>query len=262
MSQFIEELRKADKVSAKPMGFKTSRRETSGPRPRLIARKVINDKDLPELKNIADAVLLVPEKSVPPVKTIKSITDALPKIPWGIYFVESEKSKISALIKTGCDFFIFPATSAVVGTQPDDDTGKIIEIEASLDDGLIRAVSSLPVDAALVTDSMDTQGPLTWHRLMIFRHITGMMSVPVLIQVSASVAEDDIKALWNAGADGMIIDVEGEKPESLTALRAMLDKLPPRTSPGREQGDALLPYPREASTAEPEPEPEEDDDWE
>jgi hypothetical protein len=41
----------------------------------------------------------------------------------------------------------------------------------------------------------------------------------------------------------------------------LIDGLPARTSPKKGSSEALLPYPREAKTAEPEPEVEEED-WE
>lgn len=260
MSRLIDEIKKADRTSYQPMGFKTSRKTATGPRLRLIASNGLKSSIPAEFINGADAVLLLPEKTQPSIKVVKTAVEQLPDIPWGFYLKDAG-SNASSLIKEGCDFVVFPAVSLVSSIPVDDDTGRIIEVESSLDDGLLRAINNLPVDAVLLTDSLEADGPLVWHQLMIFQHMTNILTKPVIIRVPPDAAESDIKALWEAGADAVIAEIDAAKPDDIKNLRKLIDGLPPRTSPKQGSSEALLPYPREAKTAEPEQE-EEEEDWE
>ena len=260
MSRLIDELKKADRTSNQPMGFKASRQSAAGPRLRIIA-SVAPDSNMPaELIKGADAVSLVSKKAKPSTPVTKTTMKKFKDIPWGIHLKNIAGTEALSLVKEGCDFLIFPADTPVSAIPSDDDTGKIIELESSLDDGLIRAVNNLPVDAVLLTDSFEEDGALVWHRLMIFQHMTNLLSKPVIIHVPPDAAESDIKALWEAGADAVIAEADPGTPNGIKNLRKLIDGLPARTSPKKGSSEALLPYPREAKTAEPEP--EEEEDWE
>jgi hypothetical protein len=261
MSKLIEELQKVDRTSSQPIGFMTSRQVTAGPRLRLIAAAVPEENIAAEFVDGADAALLLPGKTRPSVTSIKSSVEPFGGIPWGIYLKDVNSGTISSLTKEGCDFFIFPAASQVSAITSDDDTGKIIEVESSLDDGLIRAINSLPVDAVMLSDTLDKKSPLVWHKLMVFQHLTNLITKPVIISVTPEAAESDIKALWEAGADGIITEINTTKPDGIKNLRKLIDGLPARKLPKKGSSEVLLPYSREAKTSEPEPEVEEED-WE
>lgn len=260
MSRLIDDLRKADQASYQPMGFKTSRHTATGPRLRLIASTGLKTGIPAKSVNGADAVLLLVEKTLPAIKTVKTTIERFKGIPWGIYLKNITNSKAPSLMKEGCDFVIFPAASQVSAIPTDDDTGRIIEVESLLDDGLLRAINNLPVDAMLLADSLHEEGPLVWHRLMIFQHLTNLITKPVIIHAPLDITEKDIKALWEAGADGLIAKIDVQKPDGIKNLRKLIDSLPPRVLPKKGSSEALLPYPREAKITEPEPE-EEEEDW-
>ena len=261
MSRLIDELKKADRTSNQPMGFKTSRQSPAGPRLRLIA-SVAPDSNIPtEVTKGADAVSLLSEKTKPSAEVVKTTKAKFKGIPWGIHLKNTSGNKASSQAEKGCDFVIFPADTPVSAIPSDDDTGRIIELESSLDDGLIRAVNNLPVDAVLITDSFEEDGPLVWHRLMIFQHMTNLLSKPVIINLPLAAAESDVKALWEAGADAVIVEADPGKPDGIQKLRKLIDGLPARTSPKTGSSEALIPYPREAKTTEREAE-EEEEDWE
>ena len=261
MSRLIDDLKKADRASYQPMGFKASHHTATGPRLRLITSIRLKASIPVESINGADAVLLLSDKALPAIKTVNSAIEQFKDKPWGIYLKDLTNSKASSLIKEGSDFVIFPADTPVSAISSDDDTGRIIELESSLDDGLIRAVNNLPVDAVLLTDSLEADGPLVWHRLMIFQHIINLLRKPVIINVPLDAAESDIKALWEAGVDGVIAEIDVQKPEGIQNLRKLIDGLPARISPKKGSSEALLPYPREANMTELETE-EEEEDWE
>lgn len=261
MSRIIEELLKADKAAAQPMGFRTSRQEAAGARLRVVACAKLENGIHQDSTNGADAVLLMPDKMPPAVKAVKTATEPIKDIPWGLYLKDTVDSKTEALVKEGCDFIVFPAASLVSAVPEDEDTGKIIEVESSLDDGLLRAINDLPVDAVLFRDSLEKEGPLEWHQLMIFQHMTNLLIKPILIQVQIDATESDIKALWEAGADGVIAEIDTENPEGIKKLRELIDGLPARKAQKKETTEALLPYQGGFKAAEPEPE-EDEEEWE
>jgi hypothetical protein len=260
MSRLIDELKKADRASYQPMGFKMSRDTATGPRLRLIASTGLKTGIPVESVNGADAVLLLAEKTLPAIKVVNSAIEQFKDTPWGIYLKDTANSKAPSLIKGGSDFVIFPADTPVSAIPVDDETGRIMEVDSSLDDGLLRAINNLQVDAVLLADSLEADITLVWHRLMIFQHVTNLLTKPVIIRVPLDAAESDIKALWEAGADGVIAKIDVQKPDGIKNLRKLIDSLPPRALPKKGSSEALLPYPREAKITEPEPE-EEEEDW-
>ena len=82
-------------------------------------------------------------------KTLQKIAKSIPDIPWGSWVEDTGAEKMEALVEAGCDFVVFPATSQVSATPQDEKVGKILQVESSLGEGLLRAVNDLPVDAVL-----------------------------------------------------------------------------------------------------------------
>ena len=156
---------------------------------------------------------------------------------------------------------VFPAAATVTVMPEDDDIGKIIEVESSIDDGLLRAINDLPVDAVLVTDSLEKEGPLVWHKLMIIQHVVNLLTKPLIVPVPVNTPESELKALWETGVDGVLVEIDPRKPEGIKELRGIIDGLPARSAQKKSRAEALLPYPGGAKAAEPEPE-EDDEDWE
>jgi len=147
MSRLIDKLTKTDRAAFQPMGFRASRQTSDEPRMQLIAGAQLKDNVTTDNIEGVDALLFLPTKTLPSGKVLKSIVEPLADIPWGIYLQDIIASKASALIKEGCDFLVFPAAATVTVMPEDDDIGKIIEVESSIDDGLLRAINDLPVDA-------------------------------------------------------------------------------------------------------------------
>jgi len=49
-------------------------------------------------------------------------------------------------------------------------------VEAALDDGLLRAVNELPVEAVLIASEQKKGYFLSWQHLMLFRHFAGLLA--------------------------------------------------------------------------------------
>jgi hypothetical protein len=116
----------------------------------------------------------------------------------------------------------------------------------------------LPADAVLLTDTSEESDPLVWHQLMIFRHLTAFISKPLLVPALATISEAELKALWEAGVDGVVIDATGGA--DLKELKQMAGKLPPRSAPKRGKMDVILPRAGGETRTAPPPDEEEEDE--
>jgi hypothetical protein len=259
MSRLIDELNRITRNASKPIGFRMAREAQSEPRILLIASVSVGDTaSLADRVDGANAALLRTGKSQLTAQTIQKIAASLRDIPWGVYLDNIDDKKAEALIKAGCDFAVFTAASAVTITPRQEEVGKIIQVESSLDDGLLRAINNLPVDAALVTDVFEGEGSLLWHQLMILQHLTSMLTKPVIVPASLKAAESELKALWEAEVDGMVVETDAGKPGALKELRQIIGKLPPRSRRKQFKGEVLVPHTGgESGTATPDEEEEE-----
>ena len=153
-----------------------------------------------------------------------------------------------ALIGAGCDFVVFSPTARITDL-PDEKTGKIVQVDSSMDDGLLRAINDMPADAVLVTDTLDSNETLTLHQLL--------MVVAPTVPVPASITQAELKALQDAEIDGVMAEMDGE---SLKNLRKTVSKLPPRSAKKRDKGGVLLPRTGGESATMPPPDEEEEEE--
>ncbi len=259
MSRLIEKFHEASRVAAPPMGFRTARQAAAPPKILLIASLEAGTLEKrTDYMEAADAVLVRFTSTALTAKAVQKIAASLPDTPWGLYLAD-EDTKKGAPIEAGADFVLFPIDSQVADTLKDDKTGKILQVESSMDDGLLRAVNDLPVDAVLAADTFEGNGPLVWHQLMIFQHLANLISKPLIVPTSAGVSEKELKTLWDAGVDGIMVEVDKAGAAGLKELRQAIDKLPPRS--GRKRGKVSVVLPRTAGeTPAPTPPDEEEEE--
>jgi len=241
------------------MGFRTVRTASSEPRILLIASLAqTGDADrLAGCVDGADAVLLRLAKSGPAAKTLQKTGASLPDLPWGGWLEDISAKKVEILVEAGCDFTVFPAASRILAAPQDDKVGKILQVEASLGEGLLRAINDLPVDAVLATDTSEADGSIAWHHLMLLQRLANLLVNPLLTMVSASVTAGELKALMEAGVGGMVVEADADKPGGLKELRRLINELPPRSLHKRRKAEALLPYAGSVKDTEPEEDEEE-----
>jgi hypothetical protein len=172
-------------------------------------------------------------------------------------YLEESGGNTAALIEGGCDFVVFSPASRIPDLPQDEKIGKILQVESSMDDGLLRAVNDLPADAVLVTDALDDRETLTMHRLMIYRHLANFIAKPLMVPVATNITEAELKALQDAEIDGVMVEMGGE---NLKELSKTISKLPPRAAKKRDKAGVLLPHlGSETSPAIPDEEEEEDE---
>ncbi len=260
MSRLIDEFRKSTQTVVQPMGFRTARTAETVSRMPLIAGLEIGAKISADLLSGASAALLMPGKTRPTAKALGTMAAGLPNIPWGIY-LDDDKSTLDAAGE-GCDFVVFTASGRISAAPGDEKIGRILQVESSMDDGLLRAVSDLPVDAALVSDTIDGNGALIWHQLMIIQHLARLINKPMIVSVPVNIGEEELKALWEAGVDGLLVEVDASSAGGLKALRKAIDNLPPRSQLKRDKMEPLLPRTGGESRPAPPPDEEEEEEYE
>ena len=258
MSRLIDELNRVAKATPQPMGFRAARPVSSEPRMLLIA-SLAPSRDTDHLTDGADAVLLRLAKSDLAAKTLQRIAASLPEIPWGGWLEDIDAKKMETLIEAGGDFVVFPASSRVSATPQDDKVGKILQVESSLGEGLLRAVNDLPVDAVLTTEAYEADGSMAWHHLMHFQRLANLLAKPLLVPAPLNVTASELKVLWEAGADGVVVEVGAGQPAGrLRELRRSIGELTFRPTRKRGKAEALLPHIGTVGVMETETEEEEE----
>jgi hypothetical protein len=243
MSRFIDQLNAVASATPQPIGFRATHPASVRPRIQLVASLTqIGDTDqLADCIDGADAVILHQASSPRATKITPKKVKSLPNMPWGVWLEGSGDQKIETFTEAGCDFTILPADSPVSAAPQDDHTGKILEVAPSLSNDSLRAINDLPVDAILVTDLPETGGSVAWHHLINFQRLANILTKPLLVMVPLKVTASELKALWEAGIDGVVVEVDGGQTGALQDLRRIISELPPRSLRRRGKTEALLP---------------------
>ena len=242
MSRFIDKLNQVSKAMPQPMGFGAAQPVSPELKLLLIASLAQANVDgLAEHVAGADAGLLHISKLSSGAKTLQEICQVVSDIPWGVWLRDIDRGEIKQIVKVGCDFVVFPAANTSLAILQDDEVGKILQVEASVGEGLLRAVDELPIDAVLIDGEQKGDYFLTWHHLMLFQRFADLLTKPLLVCIPSNVTANELQALGEAGVDGVIVEVGvGQPAGRLNELRQTIDKL---TFPlPRKPAKALLPY--------------------
>lgn len=258
MSKLIDKLNRVSQTAPQPLGFRTTQPAASKRKMLLIASFAqTSAENLTDYINGADAGLLQISSLSSGSKALQKISQAMPDIPWGIRLKDSGSGEIKPLIKAGCDFMVFAASTPLAMLQKED-AGKILEVEPSLSEGLLRTLNELPADAVLIGNAQDEDSSLTWNHLMLFQRFAALLTKPLIASAPPNTTDSELQALWDAGVDGVIIEIKAGQPaERLKELRRAIDKLTP-TPRKRGKVEALLP--RIAERAELAAEEEEEEE--
>jgi len=242
MSRFIDKLKQTTRAVSQPMGFKAAISVSAKPKILLVASVAGADiRNLADSTAGADAVSWPLSKSSQGVKVLKEVNRVVSGLPWGGRIEDGGVSGLEPVVKAGCDFIVFPATSTFLSIVETVKVGEIIAVEASLSDGLLKAIDDLPVDAVLINSELEES--LTWQHLMLFQRFANILSKPLLTQLPFNLSAHELQALWSIGLDAVVVDVGvGQPVERISQLREVIDGVdfPLRRRGGK--GEALLPY--------------------
>ena len=244
MSRFIDKLNQVSRVVPQSMGFMKAQPVSEKPKILLIASLAgAGVGGLADYVVGADAGLLRIPKLSSGAKTLKEMSQAAPDIPWGGWLRNIDQGGIKQMAKAGCDFVVFPAANTPLALLQNDEIGKILEVEPSLSEGLLRAVNELSIDAVLIAGEQEGEYFLTWHHLMLFQRFADLLTKHLLASIPSNVTANELQALWEAGVDGVVIEVGAGQPvERLKELRQTIDKLVFPSQRKRKKAEVLLPY--------------------
>ena len=260
MSKFVDKLKQLSRVEAQPIGF--GAKQSTSPRLKIQLVACLAQEGVENLADYvpgADAGLLAISRLSSAGKALQKVSQSLSDIPWGGWLPGSSHGEIKQMVKAGCDFVVFPATDTPLAILQNDEVGKILAVEASLGEGLLRAANELPVDAVLIAGEQGTDYFLTWQHLMLFRRFADLLTKPLLVSIPSKVTAGELQALWAAGVEGVVVAVTvGQPQDRLKELRQVINELAFPSPRKGQKAEALLPrIGRETSLTSVEEEEEE-----
>lgn len=239
MSKLLDKLNQVSRGSAPPLGFRSVVVAPKSPRMVLIA--VLSAGDAPAIaaaKENADAVLLSVAESTKFFEKLEQLAASLGELPWGVSLGEASEEQLSRLKGAGCDFLVCDAEKAPLMLLRREEMGRIVKVEPSLPDGLIRATTQLPIDVVLIGG----EPSLSVQRLMVCQHLVNLVHKPLVARAPLDMSSEDLKELWETGLAGVVVKVAGEAREGLSGLRQAIESLPLARRRRGEKAEALLPY--------------------
>ena len=247
MSKFIERLQQVFQPLPQSMGFQAAKKEQMRPKMQLVVNITGGKLESPPKElNEADALVLPFSKA------------GVDKMIWGRWLSKGDAEEVEKSIKSGADFIILSADGEAL--PPDKKIGKILQIEASITDVLLRTVNELSVDAILLSEYRESGLLFTWKRLMLIQRFSSMLNKPLLVEIPTSVTGNELQLVWEAGVSGVIVTSDAGQAEAVTRdLRNTVDKLSFPSKRKREKSLAILPR-LESKPEEPEEDEGDDDD--
>jgi hypothetical protein len=260
MSKFIDRLKEALNPAPQPMGF--GKRRESKKKARLVLVAAIDRADTEGLSDVlgaADGVLLPLDSTA---ADIEKMSKEVNGIPCGEWLSANDAPKLAALAKDGCDFLIFRADKMGLDVLQYEKLGKILEVDAQIEDALLRTVGTLPVDAVFVRYAGSEHSYFTWRDLMVYRHFAEFIGKPVMVAVTAPLTEKELLIIWQAGIDAIIVAAgPGAAGDLLKKLRQEIDKVVFPAERRASKREAVVP-PLRAEAPAPEKEEEDGDEEE
>jgi hypothetical protein len=259
MSRLIDKLKKIHQAEPQPMGFALNRAASESPKMKLMAYlSSENAEKLSGSTGKADAVLMEVTKA-DEVSVLEKLCRSKDDLAGG-WVKASSSGTFKKALNIACDFVIFPAATQL-NSIPKDKVGRILEIDLSWTEGMLRTLNDLPIDAVFVSGK-DVDLTITVNRLMFLQRLAYMVSKPILVSVPASPTETELQALWDMGISGIVIEVtDEESAKDLGEIQETIKKLTTPAFRKKNLRSAILPrlQAEEPHPSEGEEEEEEDD---
>ena len=257
MGELLDKLERASKGTVQALGFGATKRGKVAPM-LLIGVIAPGDDAQAKLVSVAtvDAVIVSGQGSTK-TKVNKSVK-AMKALAVGIWLDEASAGDIAR-----SDFQVFSSYSTPIESLGGEKRTNVMQVSPDLEDGLLRTIDFLPVDAFLV--SLAESEKLTVSQLMRLGRIRGMTSHWILAHLAILPSKEELGQLRNAGVAAIVVDLAGRKAKELEACKAAILELPNEPSErNKHRNVATLPSAglnQPSPSRRPEPEPDEDDDW-
>lgn len=262
MSRLINKLNRIRQDELRPIGFTLGKTPPQKTRLQLVAYLTADKWDrLSDRLNSVDAVL-IEVNGENDISILEKACGNKNEVPVGGWLKTSNSETLKNATDSACDFLVFPGNVPLTVTR-EDKTGRILELDTSLNDRFLRTTSYLPIDAMLAFNRGDDNS-LTLNRLMLFYHLVNMVNKPILVSIPDSITEDELQAICDTRIGGIVVELADKKSiERLAELYKVIEKLTP-TPPAfhkKVRGSALVPriQPEPEKTAQEDGGEEEDE---
>ncbi len=227
MNKFIDKLNKLTRVESTSIGFRRDQAPSASRKMQLVSLVSKGEAD----SSGSDAVLLdMQNEGIKP-----EFISGLPENTlWGAWMKGARQKELKQLKDAGCDFIVFSAESTPLEIIEDRDISKVLEIDTSINDPVLRSIVELPVDAVLVTVSQGKGSSLTWLDLMILQRFGGIPKKPLLARIPGKVSVAELEALWEAGVMAVVTEGNADK------LRKTIDKADFTKARKREKNEPVI----------------------
>jgi hypothetical protein len=256
MSKFVDRLKQLSEGTPQPIGFRLGMKASPKLKIQLIGMLTNPETGaVADNMNATDAVIIKTESVKAASKEIKPASGDANR-PVGVYVTSKMVNSLNTLIGDGADFVVLTPNLPLT-VMPDKKTGKVIEIESTVSDSILRAVSMLPVDAVMVSYHMGNE-VFSWEDLLAIQRLTASISKPILVPVPAGITAEEMQTLWEAGVDGVVVEITAASADKLPGIRQIIDKL---EHPDTSRRDRLTPtVPRMSPESEEHEDEEEEED--
>lgn len=160
------------------------------------------------------------------------------KIPWGARVSRADKESMNQLAESGCDFVVLDSESASQ-VLLNEKAGKVLEVDISMEDNLLRTINKLAIDALLLREKQSST--LNISHLLNYHRISNLSGKPLMVPFPRDTA--DLESLLEAGAKAVILEPGTRDAQSnIQTAKEGINKLPPPGSrKSRDKSSAVLP---------------------
>jgi len=220
MSKLVEKFKSLSREAA-PIGFRSAGPSGQQP-PLLIIGRPSMPADSPDfsagaLTGIDGAFM--PGKGLT-AGALKRLIETSPEVAFGFTIEGVDPAGFNGLVEAGADFIVFSlkAAAPVLETKK---PGKFLELPGDTEAAKVMTAAELApiIDGVVISGTGPT---ITLEYLLACRRAVRLFDVPVMVEVPASATEAEIRCLWEAGADGIIIGDTG----ALTGIKKTVESLP------------------------------------
>ncbi len=253
MSKFLDVLERIRDGETAPMGFAAARAEKL-PGIALVGLVSGNYANGIAAASMTDALILSGGRSPDELKELTESSSA----PWGPRVSGLGNEEAQAFQDAGADLLVFQMERTAAAALASEDVARVLCVETGLEEGVLRAIAALPVDAVLI--SMErVHGAWTLPDLVALGTISRRLDKYVLVQVYEAPSKNDLEALRDMGVSALVVDVASAGGDALAELKNNLLDMPRPKSRNRSRSRAIL----SGSAFSPsEPTPHEDEEGE
>lgn len=183
----------------------------------------------------------------------------LPDVAWGPRTPALTEEEVAGSREAGADLIAFTLEGAAAALAGQDDLARLLSLRPDIEDGELRAIAALPVDA-FILDLRSVGGPWTLRDLVRVGSISRRVDKYVLVEAAQPPGRADLEALRDTGVSGLVVDVSSLSQTALAALKEDLMAMPRPRPRRRERLRATIPGSGFTPAAPPAREDDGDDD--